>query len=140
MFQLFNSPSLKENRKQLRTQCSEPEKRLWYVLRNRALDGLKFRRQQGIGPFIVDFYRHEKSVVIEVDGDSHFTQAGMEADRTRDGYLTTHGLRVIRVTNTDVMRNLEGTIEWIRLQIHNPTPPPLGRGLRRSSEVTRGCS
>jgi very-short-patch-repair endonuclease len=70
------------------------------------LAGLRFRRQYPIGPYIADFYCHEKKLVVEVDGESHKYSQAEDADRTR--YLESLEIRVFRVTNGDVVLNLEG--------------------------------
>ena len=72
---------------------TEPEKRLWSRLRARQFESLKFRRQHGIGPYIVDFYCPRRSLVIEVDGDTHWEKGEQLKDRKRDAYLTALGLR-----------------------------------------------
>lgn len=75
------------------------------MLRGRQLAGMKFRRQQVIGPYIVDFYCAQAHLVIEVDGESHVGRGN--SDAARDSYLESHGLRVLRVTNDDVLRESE---------------------------------
>jgi very-short-patch-repair endonuclease len=78
---------------------------LWAALRSRQVEGLKFRRQVPIGPFIADFYCHAARLVVEVDGDVH---AGREAaDRERSDWLKSQGLRVIRFTNREVLDHLD---------------------------------
>lgn len=75
--------------------------------------GVKFRCQHGIGDYIVDFYCSECSLVIELDGDSHFTLAGTEYDCARDKYLKEIGLRILRFTNTDVIQNMDAVMTAI---------------------------
>jgi len=87
------------------------EKILWEHLRDRRLNGLKFRRQQVIEGFIVDFYCHAAGVVVEVDGAVHRAQT--DYDRERDRLLTARGLRVLRVTNTDVRERLDEVLKRI---------------------------
>lgn len=91
--------------KQLRRDLTGPERGLWHLLRGRQLAGMKFRRQQVIGPYIVDFYCAQAHLVIEVDGESHVGRGN--SDAARDSYLESHGLRVLRVTNDDVLRESE---------------------------------
>jgi very-short-patch-repair endonuclease len=88
-----------------------PEPRLWSRLRARQLQGLKFRRQHGIGPYIVDFYCPEQSLVIEVDGDSHADADQILKDQLRDRYFQSLGLHVIRYINDDILKNLDGVLE-----------------------------
>ena len=109
---VFNRSRTKGHRKALRRQPTEPEVRLWSWLRNSQL-GVRFRRQHGIGPYIVDFYCAGAALVIEVDGDSHYPGDGSCPDADRDAYLNACGLRVLRFTNLDVMENVEGVVEEI---------------------------
>jgi very-short-patch-repair endonuclease len=92
---------------------------------------MKFRRQHGIGPYIVDFYCPERAVVIEVDGDNHAETRQMIKDREREGYIRALGLRIIRYTNDDVLTNLEGVMEYLvkELAEQSTSPgPSLSRG------------
>jgi ATP-dependent DNA helicase RecQ len=86
--------------RQLRRAAAPPEQILWSVLRGRRLGGLKFRRQEPIGPYIVDFCCREQKLVVELDGMSHEDKA--EHDRQRQQWLVEQDYRVIRLTNTDV--------------------------------------
>lgn len=87
------------------------EARLWLRLRAKQLQGLKFRRQHGIGPYIVDFYCPERSLVIEVDGDAHAEEKQVTKDRQREKYLRSLGLQVIRYVNDDILNNVDGVLE-----------------------------
>jgi len=97
--------------KELRRDMTPAEKTLWNELRANKL-GFHFRRQQIIEGFIVDFYCHRASLVIEVDGDIHDLQ--QEEDARREKALSALGLRVIRFRNDEVERNLLGVIERIK--------------------------
>ena len=90
------------------------EKMLWEELRANRL-GVHFRRQQIIDGFIVDFYCHKASLVIEVDGDIHDLQ--QEEDARREKVLSALGLRVIRLKNDEVARDLSGVVERIKQSI-----------------------
>ncbi|MDX2006291.1 MAG: endonuclease domain-containing protein [Meiothermus sp.] len=94
----------------LRHNMTPAEKKLWYLLKEMPL---KFRRQRPIGMFIVDFYCPSAKLVVEVDGESHFTEHGKAYDAERSAYLERQGLRVIRFTNAEVMENLEGVHQRI---------------------------
>ena len=120
----------------MRRNPTEPEKRLWRALSGSQLDGVKFRRQSVIGGFIVDFLCPQHAFIVEVDGDTH--DAGK--DRLRDARLADLGYVVFRVTNHDVMTNIDGVAEAIRLAISvqpprwdrpHPNPSPEGEGLER---------
>ncbi|MBI2911804.1 MAG: DUF559 domain-containing protein, partial [Chloroflexi bacterium] len=105
---------------QLRKQSTPSEALLWSVLRGRAFNGRKFRRQQPIGPFIVDFLCPEERLVIEVDGPIHATQ--LDADRRRQEIIESLGLRFLRLKAADVEANLEGALDRIKVAL-NPHPP-----------------
>ena len=97
--------------RRLRRDSTVPERILWGVLRNRALGGLKFRRQQPIGPFIVDFFCHEARLIAELDGESHTDR--LAEDQRRQRFLEQQGYRVFRVTNDDVLDDLEAVARGI---------------------------
>ncbi|MBU4531326.1 MAG: DUF559 domain-containing protein [Hoeflea sp.] len=90
----------------MRRAPTEAEARLWGALRNRRLDGLKFRRQVPMGAYIADFVCMEAKLIVEVDGVQH---AGNQRDLVRDAALAGLGFRVLRFWNDDVMRDLEAT-------------------------------
>ncbi len=117
--------------KALRTDMTQSERELWTALRAHRFNGVKFSRQVPVGPFILDFAARARKLAIEVDGDTH---AGNEAhDERRTVWLEEQGYRVIRFSNADVMRNLEGVllvIEEVLRTAPLPTLSPQGRGLR----------
>ncbi len=110
--EIFNNPKHTHLRRQLRKNQTEPERRLWAKIRNRQL-GVKFRRQHGIGNYIVDFYCPECKLVIELDGDSHFSPVSLESDGVRDKFLGELNLRVLRFTNREVTGNLNSVLTAI---------------------------
>ena len=91
--------------RELRTQSTVPEQLLWSLLRNRRLAGLKFRRQHPIAPYVVDYYCTDTHLVVELDGLSHEGRFVYDARRT--AYLESLGNRVFRVSNDDVLSDLE---------------------------------
>jgi len=105
---------LTERARALRRIPTRAEATLWHHLRRHHLDGHRFRRQHVIKPFIVDFACIEARLIIEVDGDQH---ADCPADAERDRRLTAQGWRVLRFWNVDVLRNLEGVLDSIRLAL-----------------------
>ena len=101
----------------LRKRSTNSERRLWKHLRARQMAGLKFRRQEPIGRYIVDFVCYEVNLVIELDGASHATQ--LEDDRRRDLWLQEQGFRVMRVLDTEVLANMQGVLEAIDRACHD---------------------
>ena len=118
----------------LRKNPTEPEKRVWGILSGSQLNGHKFRRQAVIPPFIADFLCPQQRLIVEVDGDTH----DEAKDRLRDDALAARGYRVVRVTNFDVMSNLDGVAFAIGNALAgangpadrpHPNPSPEGEGL-----------
>ena len=103
--------------KHLRTEATLAEQRLWFQLRNRRFEELKFRRQFPIGPYTVDFICLEQRLVIEVDGSQHNQQEGQQQDEARTAYLNGEGFRVIRVWNNEVLGQMDGVLAFIRLSL-----------------------
>jgi very-short-patch-repair endonuclease len=97
--------------KELRREMTEAERMLWEQLRRNQLRGFHFRRQQVIDGFIVDFYCHAANLVVEVDGEVHETQKVY--DNQRDAVLSQRGLRILRIGNDEVRRNLDDVLTRI---------------------------
>ena len=95
----------------LRHTETPPEELLWTALRNGQVGGLKFRRQHPLGPYVVDFYCHSAGLVVEVDGMSHDDKIADDAKKS--DFVTGQGLRILRVTNEDVMRDLDAVVREI---------------------------
>lgn len=106
----------------LRRHQTATERRLWHALRARACLGYKFRRQQPIGPYIVDFCCLERKLIIELDGGQHAFQEC--ADRLRSEYLEREGFTVIRFWDREVFANLSGVLERILTHLEPPSPQP----------------
>jgi len=104
---------LKKASQKLRGSMTDAERMLWSKLKGKQLKGLQFYRQKIIGNYNVDFYCAKASLVIEVDGGQHYTEAGRTADAERDRYLQSPGLRVFRYSDTDVRTNITGVGESI---------------------------
>jgi very-short-patch-repair endonuclease len=98
----------------LRETETYPEKKLWEALKNKKLDGLKFRRQHPINRFVVDFYCHKYKLVIELDGSVHENEEVKARDIERENELKTYGLNILRFTNTEVISNFVGVLSKIR--------------------------
>jgi very-short-patch-repair endonuclease len=114
------------NAKSLRSHQTEAEQRLWYHLRAHRFMDLKFKRQKPVGRYIVDFICVERLLIIEVDGGQHAEQAGY--DQQRDAWLSGQGFIVLRFWNNEVMQQLEGVLEQIRLTLSPGPSPACGRG------------
>lgn len=104
------------------------ERKLWEYLRGRGLLGLKFRRQHGIGLYILDFYCPSLRFGIEIDGDSHFEDGYQKYDARRDRFLLSFGIKIYRFTNHEVYWDLENVLEQLKKAIEerrgtSPTPP-----------------
>jgi len=99
-----------------RRMCREPtpaEEAMWQLLRNHRLAGFKFRRQHPVGRYIADFYAPSAALVLELDGDTHATEEGIEHDRVRHAYLESLGLAVVRFWNSEVKENPEGVLDRV---------------------------
>src|ERR1700704_2548405 len=96
--------------KALRRRMTRAETLLWRYLKANHLEGLSFRRQTPLGPYIVDFVCHAAQVVIEIDGETHDFEAQQRRDSARDEWLASRGYVVQRFTNQDVLSNLEGVL------------------------------
>ena len=114
--------------KNLRKRSTDAEILLWRHLRSKRLEGLKFRRQQPIGNYIVDFVCFEKRIVIEVDGGQHVIEK--YKDNKRDKWLEGQGFKVLRFWNIEVLMNIQGVFEVIRENClyHPPLTPPIKGG------------
>jgi very-short-patch-repair endonuclease len=101
---------------------TEAEKLLWSVLRNRRLEGFKFRRQDWIGPFVADFVCWQARLIVEVDGSQHADE--VEYDAGRDEYLAGEGFKVLRFWNNEVTGDLEAVLTAIRAHLLERVPSP----------------
>jgi very-short-patch-repair endonuclease len=121
--------------KQLRREMTGPEKRLWSFLRDHRLRGLKFRRQQPIGPYVVDFFCSSAKLILEIDGESHADRG--EYDRARQSFLEKAGYRVLRISNDDVLDVDVEPVLWAILKaagqtVEGMSPTPLGEADRQA--------
>ena len=99
----------------LRKRQTDAENLLWRHLRGKQLEGFRFRRQHPIGRYIVDFVCLEKRLILEIDGGQHAIEK--EKDIERDNWLKAEGYSTLRFWNNEVLTNLEGVFETIRLNI-----------------------
>lgn len=120
---IFNSKNSKSHRRELRNRATPHEVRLWSRLRRDQL-GYRFRRQYGVGRYIVDFYCPEKKLVIEIDGSQHFDATASLYDRARDAFLKSIGCTVLRFTDGEVNAHIEGVLVNINEALHTSSFPP----------------
>jgi adenine-specific DNA-methyltransferase len=97
--------------RELRRKQTDAEKALWIKLRNKQLGGVKFRRQQPIGPYIVDFTSLERKLVIENNGGQHNEEKMREKDEERTRWLKERGYQVLRFWDNEVLMNMKGVLE-----------------------------
>lgn len=97
----------------LRKKMTDAELSLWRTLRGRQLEGLKFRRQQPFGPFIVDFVSFERRLIIEADGSQHYYGDQKKKDLKRDMWLQEQGFKVLRFNDNEILTNVNGVVERI---------------------------
>ncbi|MVT00626.1 DUF559 domain-containing protein [Devosia sp. L53-10-65] len=92
----------------MRQEQTQPERRFWKLIRAWRDAGLHLRRQAPIGPYVVDFVCKSRKLIVEIDGDTHYSGAGVTHDAQRTAFLERRGYRVLRFTNEDLMRRGEG--------------------------------
>lgn len=125
--------------RQLRKNPTDAERLLWRKLRFWQIDGYKFRRQQPLGKYIVDFVCLERRLIIELDGGQHAEQS--HKDKQRDDWLRDQKFIVLRFWNNEVVKNIDGVLEVIAKNLQN-TPflipsPQGGRRLRKQKDAAR---
>jgi very-short-patch-repair endonuclease len=123
-----NKPENKDFRKELRRTLTPAEAAMWNVLKGGKLDGRKFRRQHGVGVFVLDFYCPAELLAVELDGLDHMLLPGGTRDSERTRFLRHFGIRVIRFENDLVFKDIEWVVDVIRshfgwkLRGEEPTP------------------
>lgn len=120
--------------RELRSNMTDAERKLWFALRDRRFANFKFRRQVPLGPFIADYVCFDARVVVEVDGGQH---AKSRRDERRDQWLAANGFVVRRFWNNDVLKNLEGVLISLLETLHQRPPHP-DRAKRGRPSPTRG--
>jgi adenine-specific DNA-methyltransferase len=122
--------------RELRRNLTDGEKKLWRLLRNRQLVGVKFRRQLSIGSYILDFYSPEYMLGIEADGGQHYEDTIRQRDEIRTKELSKLGVKILRFSDRDILNNIDGVFEVIQETLTNKrgNPPhlnPLPTGERK---------
>ena len=130
----FNSTRAKTKRaRKLRNETTDAEGYVWGRISRRQVDGFKFRRQHPVGPYILDFYCPELGLCIELDGEQHGSDEGLEHDLQRTQFLEAQGIEVIRFWNTDVYEDLDSVISTIYSETQ-------ALALRKRVEAEKQCS
>lgn len=131
----YNRQSQTERRRALRNNATRSEQILWVYLKESQLRE-KFRRQFGVGPYILDFYCRRIRLAIEIDGDSHFTNDAEQYDKDREIFINSNEIKTLRFTNIEVIENITAVIESILEEINlrsqqfktTPLSPPCEGG------------
>ena len=120
----------------LRKNQTDAEKKLWSIVRNRQLSGVKFRRQFSVGRYILDFYCPEYRIGIEADGGQHYENGGRTRDELRTNELNNLGVEIIRFSDHDILKNIDAVFEVIQKaiemrKVNSPHLNPLPKGERK---------
>ncbi|MDD5686359.1 MAG: endonuclease domain-containing protein [Elusimicrobia bacterium] len=120
----------------LRKNQTDAERKLWFILRNRSLSGVKFRRQFSIGRYILDFYSPVYKLGIEADGGQHYEDEGKKRDELRTKELSKFGVEILRFSDRDILCDIEAVYEVIKNTIENKKnyPSPLSSPHRGEDE------
>jgi very-short-patch-repair endonuclease len=102
-----------QNARELRQRQTQAEEKLWSLLRNRQLNGKKFRRQHAMADFVADFYCNECKLALELDGNAHVNTESKENDRSRSASLNQLGITVLRFWNYEVLKNPDQVLKKI---------------------------
>ena len=111
------------NARRLRKEMSLPELMLWNAIRRGQLNGLKFRRQHPIGPFVLDFFCASARLAVEVDGGQHYTEDRSEKDASRDRWLARNGIMTLRIPAHWILSSVDSALVTIREQLTHLPPP-----------------
>jgi very-short-patch-repair endonuclease len=115
---------------------TDAEKSMWHLLRSRQLAGFKFRRQQPMRRYVVDFVCFSHALVVEIDGGQHADRT--TAEERRSAFLAAEGFRVLRFWNSEVLENRDGVCARILEVLDSSTPHPPGAARRAPPSPTRG--
>ena len=111
--------------RELRQDMTDEERLLWSYLRRKQFAGRRLRRQQPIGPYVVDFYCSAAKLIVELDGSQHWEPQQRAYDEARTRWLTANGYSVLRFANVDVLRERNSVLDaiWHAATSETPTPP-----------------
>jgi len=105
--------NLKNLARNLRKNMTDAERRLWSRVRRKQLKEFQFYRQKNIGDYIVDFYCPAANLIVEIDGGQHYSEENTLKDEARDEFMNDLGFKVLRFSNADVFKNIEGVVKRI---------------------------
>lgn len=124
--------------KTLRRDMTEAERRLWFHLRAHCFNGRKFRRQQALGPYVADFVHFAARLIVEADGGHHGEST---RDSTRDAWLASHGFRVLRFWNDEILQRTDAVLQAIAAALQEAAslrgPSPARGGEKRNQPRCR---
>ena len=126
----FDFSGLVKQAQEMRKNSTPAEEVMWEILRDRRFLEMKFRRQHQFGDYIVDFYCHEKRLVVELDGPVHSSHERAKVDQKRDGYLRSQGLNVVRFRNEDLLNNPESVLQRLAESVTDSSPAGRGQEVR----------
>jgi very-short-patch-repair endonuclease len=119
--QIHNLKLLEDFRKTLRNNSTSAEATLWNMIKNKKLDGRKFRRQHSVMNYVIDFYCSDEKLAVELDGEPHFTTAGIKHDAARTKFLNSLGITVIRFENQIIFDDPHSILAYIRKHFKSPS-------------------
>lgn len=96
-----------DRRRKLRKEMTKAEALLWEEVRGKKIEGVRVRRQYGVGPYIIDFFIPSVDLAIEVDGKIHLKREVKEKDRNKDAFLKENGIHIVRITNEEVLNDIK---------------------------------
>ena len=115
--------NLKGLARELRKNMTDAERTLWSKLRRKQLKNYQFYRQKNIGDYIVDFYCPAAKLIVEVDGGQHYTDRNLKEDKIKDKFLSALGFEVLRFSNRDIFKNIDGVLQTVYDHLGNPPAP-----------------
>ena len=110
---MYYNPHNLKNAKQMRSNMTPVESKMWQIIRGKRFQNLKFKRQVLIGNYIVDFLCEDKKIIIEIDGGQHNEEVNIQSDKNRTQYLENNGYKVLRFWNNEVMKDIDSVMEVI---------------------------
>lgn len=114
---IYNNKTLRDRRRELRNNQTPAEKILWQYLSKNKIEGLRFHRQYGVGPYILDFYCTKLRLAIELDGGAHASEEGKLYDLDRESFLKAVNIQTLRFWNNDILNNIDKVIKEINKKI-----------------------